>query len=227
MHFSIVKDIVRMLENFESNNKSNIYSNDIDGFRTWIYDQKIQEKSNDNIDEPYWDGKEKGRTPESAISTLFVRLNRYAKMYSKSVIFGSDFTTQEDFVYLVNLKAFGAMTKIELIKKNIHEKPIGTLIINRLIKNGWVEQGDSSVDKRTKMIKITDKGLEALDNQMSQIRKATNIVSGSLNYSEKMELISILTKLDEFHQPIFLRNTDSKELINLVYTEYLSGNSEE
>ncbi|MDQ0595091.1 DNA-binding MarR family transcriptional regulator [Chryseobacterium ginsenosidimutans] len=222
MHFNIIKDVVQLLEKFESDNKSTVYSEDIEGFKAWIYDQKIQDKSNDHIDEPYWDGKEKGRTPESVISTLLVHLNRYAKMYSKSAIFDSDFITQEDFIYLINLKAFGAMTKIELIKKNVHEKPIGTLIINRLIKHGWIEQTGSSVDKRTKVIKITDKGLEALENQMTKIRKATHIVSGNLNYSDKMELIRILNKLADFHQPIFQRNTESKDLLDWVDQEYLS-----
>jgi hypothetical protein len=33
-------------------------------------------------------------------------MNRYAKAYSKSAIHGSEFSTQEDFVYLINLKAF-------------------------------------------------------------------------------------------------------------------------
>jgi hypothetical protein len=57
------------------------------------------------------------RTPESAISTLLVHLNRYAKTYSKSAIMDSEFSTQEDFIYLINLKAFGEMTKMALIKK--------------------------------------------------------------------------------------------------------------
>ena len=219
MHFNIIKDVVQMLESFESDNKLNTYSKDVEGFKSWIYDQKVQDKN--NVDEPYWEGKENGRTPESAISTLFVHLNRYAKMYSKSAISDSEFTTQEDFIYLINLKAFGEMTKVELIKKNIHEKSIGTLIINRLIKNGWIEQKDSSLDKRAKVIKITDKGMIALDNQMAKIRKATHIVSGNLNYSDKMELIRILIKLADFHKPIFQHTIDSKDLIDVVYQQYL------
>jgi hypothetical protein len=61
--------------------------------------------------------KENGRSPESVISTLLVHMNRYAKTYSKSAIAGSGFNTQEEFIYLINLKAFGSMTKMELIKK--------------------------------------------------------------------------------------------------------------
>ena len=219
MNFSLVKDVVGLLEQFESENKNSQYSSDVDGFKSWIY-HKESMTNNNEADAPYWEGKESGRSPESAISTLLVHLNRYAKTYSKSAISGSDFATQEDFIYLINLKAFGEMTKMELIKKNIQDKPVGMLIIARLIKQGWVHQTDSNDDKRTKLIKITELGIEALENQMKKIRSATHIVSGNLNYSEKMDLIRILNKLDKFHYPIFNRNIDSKDLISTVYQEY-------
>lgn len=219
MHYNIIKDVIQLLDQFETDNKTQHYSKDIGGFKTWIYDQKKQQQ--DIVeDEPYWEGKEHGRSPESVISTLLVHMNRYAKTYSKSAIADSDFATQEDFIYLINLKAFGAMTKMELIKKNIQDKPVGMLIINRLISQGWVEQKDSDADKRTKMITITAEGLAALTQQMDKIRSATHIVAGDLDYSEKMSLIRILDKLDKFHHPIFSRNIDSKNLIDEVYKEH-------
>ena len=173
----------------------------------------------------YWDGKENGRSAESAISTLLVHLNRYAKTYSKSAIFDSEFSTQEEFIYLINLKSFGEMSKTELIKRNVQEKPVGILTINRLINQKWVEQKDSDIDKRTKIISITQKGLDVLEKQMNNIRKATRIVSGNLTNSEKNELIRLLNKLDHFHSEIFGRNIDTKNLIETVYSEYSFNNN--
>ncbi|WP_307264428.1 hypothetical protein [Chryseobacterium sp. W4I1] len=94
------------------------------------------------------------------------------------------------------------------------------LIIARLLKQGWIEQTESDVDKRNKMISITSKGLEALEQQMNKIRNATDIVAGDLTHKDKMELIRILNKLDRFHYPIFCRNIDSKDLIKTVNDEY-------
>ncbi|RNA62991.1 MarR family transcriptional regulator [Chryseobacterium nematophagum] len=218
MHYSIIKDIFGLLEKFELENKDNIYSSDIEGFKKWLCVKESPQLK--EVDEPYWDGKENGRSPESVISTSLVHLNRYAKSYSKSAISDSGFATQEDFIYLITLKTFGEMTKMELIKKNIHEKPAGILIINRLIKLRWVEQKESETDKRKKVINITDAGLTSLENQMDKIRMATNIVAGDLKHSEKMELIRILDKLEKFHYPIFHRNIDSKKLIDIISTEY-------
>lgn len=221
MNYTLIKDFIDLLQEFETEIQASpaSYPGTIHGFKEWICD-KDNSKQENHPEEPYWDGKENGRTPESAISTLLVHLNRYAKTYSKSAISDSEFSTQEDFIYLINLKAFGEMTKMALIKKNIHDKPVGMLIIGRLLRQGLIEQTDSDLDKRSKLIRITERGLLILENQMEKIRQATNIVAGNLNYHEKMELIRILNKLDRFHYPIFSRNINSDQLINTVHNEY-------
>ncbi|MBO9691300.1 MarR family winged helix-turn-helix transcriptional regulator [Chryseobacterium sp.] len=226
MNFTLIKDFMTLLEQFESENQTSpdTYPVTVEGFKSWISD-KENAGSADPLEEPYWEGKENGRTPESAISTLLVHLNRYAKTYSKSAISDSEFSTQEDFIYLINLKAFGEMTKMALIKKNIHDKPVGMLIIARLLRQGLVEQTESEIDKRSKLIRISDKGLVVLERQMEKIRQATNIVAGNLTHKEKMDLIRILNKLDRFHYPIFSRNIHSEELISTVYDEYSFRNS--
>ncbi|UWX61262.1 MarR family transcriptional regulator [Chryseobacterium oranimense] len=221
MNYTLIKDLIDLLQEFETKIQAcpDLYPGNVQGFKSWIADNENAGQK-EHPEEPYWEGKENGRTPESAISTLLVHLNRYAKTYSKSAISNSEFSTQEDFIYLINLKAFGEMTKMALIKKNIHDKPVGMLIIARLLRQGLIEQTDSELDKRSKLIRITERGLLILEKQMEKIRQATNIVAGNLNYHEKMELIRILNKLDSFHYPIFSRNIHSDQLINIIYDEY-------
>lgn len=205
MKYELLRNVLNLVEEFEAQTGSEA---DVKGFVNWLAaDQRYAQN------EPDWEGKENGRSPESVINTMIVHLNRYAKSYSKSAIFDSDFSTQEDFIYLINLKAFGEMSKMELIKKNVHEKPVGMQIINRLIAQGWVEQSDSETDKRSKVISITPKGLVALEGRMGKIRQATEIVTGDLSHPEKMELIRLLNKLNDFHQPIYDRNIDAEHLL--------------
>ncbi|EKF53891.1 regulatory protein MarR [Galbibacter marinus] len=212
MKYDILKNVINLLEEFEADIfLGRTYPNDIEGFKRWIVDNY---KSDEVNNEPNWEGKENGRSPESVINTLIIHMNRYAKSYSKSAIFGSNFSTQEDFIYLINLKAFGEMTKMDLIKKNVHEKPAGMQVINRLIAQGWVKQTDCEIDKRSKVINISNTGLEVLENQMDKIRKATEIVTGDLTRSEKMELIKLLNKLNDFHQPIYDKNIDPEHLLD-------------
>ena len=219
MDYQLLKDAIQLLENFESKGASRRYSRDIKGFKEWIRDGMNENER--AIPEPAWEGKEKGRSPESVINTLIVHMNRYARSYSKSAIYGSDFSTQEEFIYLINLKAFGPMTKMDLIRKNIHDKPSGIQIINRLIQQGWVKQHSSRMDKRSKILHITAKGLKALEQQMGKIRQASNVVTGDLSRQEKMQLIHLLNKLDHFHQQIFSKNIHNRELLDKVVKEYL------
>jgi MarR family transcriptional regulator, lower aerobic nicotinate degradation pathway regulator len=223
MNYTLLKNLIQLLEQFESNQTISGYSADINGFKKWIYEDI--KNSDSQIAEPDWEGKNQGRSAESVINTLLVHLNRYAKTYSKAAIHNSDFSTQEEFIYLINLKAFGELTKMELIKKNIQDKPTGMQIINRLLEHGWVKQKASQSDKRSKILSITTKGLKALDQQMDSIRKATRIVTGNLNQAEKTELIHLLQKLEKFHNPIFLSHIENDQLLDYVIKEYLPENT--
>ena len=166
MNYGLIKDVLDLVQEFEiETNNNNHFETSVEGFKNWI-----STNNNTIVNEPNWEGKENGRSAESVINTLIVHMNRYAKSYSKSAIVGSDFSTQEDFIYLINLKAFGEMSKMDLIKKNVHEKPVGMQIINRLINQGWIEQRNSKTDKRSKVISISETGLQALGNQMDKIR---------------------------------------------------------
>ncbi|MCH5718597.1 MarR family winged helix-turn-helix transcriptional regulator [Niabella hibiscisoli] len=218
MNYSLITDVIRLTESFELASQSGSYTADINGFRQWIMDTQagVQENA-----EPYWEGKEKGRSPESAISTLLVHMNRYAKSYSRSAIYGSEFSTQEEFFYLINLKAYGAMSKMKLIRKNIQDKPTGMQIINRLLNNGWIAQQPSSEDRRSKVVDITPKGEQVLQQQMGQIRQATQVVSGDLSRQEKMELIRLLNRLDHFHKPIFEAGIESAALLERVTHDFM------
>ena len=119
MKYKLLRETINLIEEFENEQpaKSHFPLN-ISGFKRWIYENHLHEIP---PPEPDWEGKAQGRSPESVINTLIVHMNRYAKSYSKSAIHDSDFRTQEDFIYLINLKAFGAMSKMDLVKKNIQE----------------------------------------------------------------------------------------------------------
>lgn len=226
MNYQLIQEVIELIEKFDKEVEPKSYRKDLSGFKRWIHDNENETGSRKlSGEEPAWEGKENGRSPESVINTLIVHMNRYAKTYSKSAMHDSGFSTQEDFIYLINLKAFGAMTKTDLIKKNIQEKPVGMQIINRLINKGWILQNDSLEDKRSKIMSISREGIKALDQIMEKIRQASKIVTGNLSHLEKLQLIKLLQKLEYFHQPIFSENIDSSQLVDKVYQQYMSPNN--
>ncbi|MPT32011.1 MAG: MarR family transcriptional regulator [Chryseobacterium sp.] len=215
MNFDLIKAVVELVRQFMEQNESKaLYSNDIHGFTKWM---NTCFRNNSELEDPTWIGKESGRSSESVINTLLVRIVRYAKSYSRSIVVNSMFSSQDDFIYLISLNSLGSMSKMDLIRHNVHEKPAGMLVINRLINNGWVEQTVSDKDKRIKLIQITKKGLDILDKHMNEIRKASKVVTANLTHPEQMILISILSKLDEFHYSVYRTDLDATDLLDKAY----------
>lgn len=215
MKISLAKDVLDLLAQFQStvaNDKN--YSKDIDGFKHWMVDNYGQDFREY---QPDWEGKQNGRTSESAIATMIVHMNRFGKNYFRAALQGSAFSTQEDVIYLIVLRFNKNLSKMDLIKKNVHEKPAGMQIIKRLIANGWVAQQNSAIDRRSKVLNITQKGIAALDDVMDNVRKATQIVSGNLSENEKHQLIYLLNKLNDFHLPIYEKNISLEEILDKSY----------
>lgn len=221
MNYTLIKDTIDLVEEFEQENLSEgKFSSNVNGFIAWLVGRQ---NALAIVEEPDWEGKISGRSAESIIATLIVHMNHYARNYFRAVISGSDFSTPEEVIYLIVLRFNAPLSKMELIKKNVHDKPVGMQIINRLISKGWVLQRDSEKDKRSKVISPTPAGLEALDELMEKVRLATNIVSGKLSTNEKNQLITLFKKLNDFHQSVYEKNFDSVELLQSAVKEMKSN----
>lgn len=201
MKYKLAKEVLDVLAQYEDSNPAPT----LEGFTAWLQDKPLHTE---------WEGMSKGRTVDSILSTLLVHMGRYAKAYSRSVIQHSNFASQDEFIYLITLNAGGPMTKMALIKKNVQDKSSGMQTIQRLIDKGWIHQTDSELDKRSKVIRISTEGSTALDRQMDKIRQATRIVGAKLTEGEKKQLVSLLQKMDAFHQPIYEENWEVDELLD-------------
>ena len=92
--------------------------------------------------------------------------------------------------------------------KNIQDIPSGTKIMQRLIRQGWVNETRDDSDKRKVYLTINDRGKAALFASLEHIRKVSGIISGNLDLLEKQQLLQILKKLENHHQQQLLPNKD-------------------
>lgn len=197
MHYKLIADLIEMVRMYDEQRVAD--EPNLPQFASWLH--HYANKNDENpVREPDWAGKANGRSADSVINTTLVHLYRYAKIQAKSAIIDTPFSTPDDFIYLISLTSFGSMSKTALIKLNVHEKSAGMQIINRLINNGLVAQEPDDIDKRNRLIHITPAGIELLKNTMQQIKKASSNVTEPLSHQEKMELIRLLTKLEDFHE---------------------------
>ena len=196
MYYDLVTDVIGLIKVYEKEIGRD--HRDVQTFGHWLNEHV--KTNGQSLPEPEWDGKANGRSSDSMINTSLVHLYRYARLQAKTAIANTEFSTPDDFIYLINLTTFGSLTKTALIKLNVHEKSAGIQIVNRLINNGLVAQTETEVDKRNRMIHITGKGTQVLKESMENIRQASKNVTEPLSEQEKMDLIRLLTKLEDFHE---------------------------
>lgn len=196
MYYDLISEVIGLIKIYEKESDHN----NQDGYLFAQWMNEHYKNAPQTITEPEWEGKTNGRSADSVINTSLVHLYRYAKLNAKAAIANTSFSTPDEFIYLISLVSFGSMTKTALIKLNIHEKSAGMQIVNRLINNGLVEQSALDSDKRNRMIHITSKGTQVLNESMQNIKKASRDVTEPLSHLEKMDLIRLLTKLESFHE---------------------------
>lgn len=210
MNYQFLKQLLEYAEKFEQEevepDKQTVTS-----FATWLLNQSTVPQS-----DPSNTGSFGPVSPDTTISIIVSFLYRYARLYSKKVIEDSPLTTLDDFTYLIVLfRSTDFPTKTDLIEHNIHEKTTGTEVIRRLLANGLIEQFDDPDDRRSKRLKLTDRGREVMVSLMPRMTQVATLVGGNLTFPEKQQLVYLLTKLHQFHNPIFL-NERSESLDQLL-----------
>lgn len=148
---------------------------------------------------------ENGMPEEAAISKHLVFLNRYARGYAKKALEGSVLGSWDEFTYLTVLFEFGSLTKSELIQRNRHEKPTGMEIIRRLLALGLAVQSDDPDDRRSKQLRLTPEGATVLAQTAGRIQLVAQLLTRNLNTAEKLLLLQILEKLENFHQVVLAK----------------------
>ena len=130
---------------------------------------------------------------DQEIIVHLARLNRYANLYLKDALKQTGFSTDMEFPFTAIIHQYGPLSKMELIRKMVYEKNIFTQI-------------DNPNDKRSKLIKLTNKGEQEIFRAYNNARPAAKVVSFPLNELEKKQLIKILNKLDDYHLNNYLDN---------------------
>lgn len=166
-----------------------------------------------------------GRNDSLAIPRLLVFLNRYARNYAKKALEDSVLGSMDEYVYLRIVSDTGGMTKSDLIYRNRHEKPTGMEIIRRLLAAGLIEQSDDPDDRRSKQLRISHAGKEALQKVAIRMNVVWELITGNLNSAEKLLLLQLLEKLETFHQLLLAQTKggDFEETIRVLRNQVAHG----
>ena len=222
MNYDLVKQLLTQAEAFERDTPIEDRQT-LAGFSAWLHKRQTVAPTLMPMEVPTHPLLDEGLSPDIEIGTLVSCVYRYAKLYSKKALVGTPISTIDEFTYLAQLLRDTKPSKTELIEENIQEKTTGTEILRRLINNGLIEQFDDPVDRRSKRLQLSGLGFELMHQIMPLMNQVATLVGGDLSPSEKQQLVGLLQKLHQFHNPLFLNEHDTPvaELIkNISKSEF-------
>ena len=122
-------------------------------------------------------------------------LDRYGKMALKN----SELKDLDWYKVLFSLYQLGESRKSDIIHHSNFEISTGTDIINRLIKNGLIQECPHESDKRSKCIKLSVKGEIPIYKAMENMHKINAFFSGEIAEEDKQMLLQLLGVLENKH----------------------------
>ena len=206
-------EILDYLEEFEAQSKS-YQKLDIEDFASFILSKSS--KRNEKVIEDNVDVECSRLDVDLSKNLTF--LGRYIKYYMHKVVNGSGLQTGDEYSYLMTLLHHESLNKTELNNLNVFEKTSGNEVIRRLIKNGMVEEFGDVKDRRSKRIRITDKGREELEHIISNLRRASYILCHPLSVEEKLVFNEFLERILKVHDGVFnnYRSCSLDEITELI-----------
>jgi MarR family transcriptional regulator, lower aerobic nicotinate degradation pathway regulator len=210
MNYQLLQQLLEHLQKFEDQNPDLSAHQSLAKFAGFLNQQVVQPApimafaSNENHPD---------ETLEAWLSQLLAFNYRYAKVYIKQALDQSGFISLDDFGYLAGIWRKNGCTKTEIIELNIHEKTTGMEIIRRLLHRELIVQEENPNDRRSKILRITPKGLETFRGSLESMHRASIQIAGNLDETEKVQLFYLLQKLHQHHNPIFLGDKKREDFL--------------
>ncbi|GAA4457049.1 hypothetical protein GCM10023189_27180 [Nibrella saemangeumensis] len=194
MKYTLIWELLQLVDKFERQ-QPDAGKQTLSEFIAWLLRQgnPVAETPGSQWQEP----------ASTGISRLLFFGQRYALVYMRQVLEGTPLTTIDDFTYLITLLYRPGLTKIQLIEDHIHGKTTGMEIIRRLLSAGFIRQQDSEVDKRSRLLFITAAGEGLVKQLVGKLVQVGEVVVGDLNEQEQAYLLYMLTRLHQYHNPIY------------------------
>jgi MarR family transcriptional regulator, lower aerobic nicotinate degradation pathway regulator len=194
---------------------------DLRSFAVWLYNREAgrQFLPREYSTEGEWKGPFDHVGVDDQITFFFLGLNKLIKFYVKKGLEGTELVGVDDLHFLMRLSGIESMTKSEIINTHISEMSSGTEVIKRLLKRGLIEDFADPDDKRSKRVRITQKGMKIATGIGTKLHNLHRLFLGMISQEEKFSLLAVITKIHSFHFNIF--NNEKNASLEELFEKYL------
>lgn len=158
--------------------------------RQYLKQQREKETSTEalSLDEAY--------SCRYALSKVINRLSKLWMYFTLDVMKPMGLTSFDEFIFLYTVSQSPSIRKKDLIYMHFIEISSGILVIDRLIKKGFLSEKTGNQDKRSKQLSITQKGKETLAACHVQLDKIARELYGGMPEKEMEVCLEYLTPIE-------------------------------
>lgn len=141
-------------------------------------------------------------TPRSVLMRIIGRITAILAAYSKKALQGAQMNNPEAFSLLNSAWQLGGTSKTEIINQNLVEFSTGIDMLNRMRRDGLISEQPDPDDGRSKLIRITPTGQEALFDMFNRFQQVGSLVLKDLPEEDVLLCIQLLKGVESKHWKI-------------------------
>ncbi|MEM6336778.1 MAG: winged helix DNA-binding protein, partial [Bacteroidota bacterium] len=130
------------------------------------------------------------------------RIEKYVALYAKKVLRELPVSTMEDYYFLEAIDLLGSAPKSEVYNATVTETTTGAQILKRLQRLGLISERPDEVDRRVKLVTLTDEGRDVLEQGRAGFARVAQLRFGNMAASDRDTLSESLRYLEAFHSDI-------------------------
>lgn len=140
---------------------------------------------------------------DAYLSKLIGRIYQILEVYCRIALQElPDIRKLEDFYFLNSIEHLGESRKTDIISYNFAELSSGIDIISRLAKNKLISERIDPLDKRSKLIKTTEKGKKMVWKCYEVLLKASDITFWDVGQEDKKLCVQLLRSVEIKHSKL-------------------------
>jgi DNA-binding MarR family transcriptional regulator len=145
-------------------------------------------------------------TDKIILSKLIHRLATFQHTYSNAALNDIPIKQLEEFVILNAVASLREGKKTEIIHACLMELSTGLNVLSNLLKQEFITEEEDKLDKRSKRVKITEKGASVLSDCHHQLSKANSMMFQGMAEEDVLLTIQLLKNIDIKHSATWQQN---------------------
>jgi DNA-binding MarR family transcriptional regulator len=155
------------------------------------------------------DGFLGGNVPPGRDQMLIKLMGRVTTMflvYAEHALKETAIEQFSEFTYLNTIQNMDRPKKTDVINDNFMELSSGLLLIDRLIKRGWIKEQSDKADKRSKRLELSETGIGVLYNCYMILEKLCALYFKDMSSDDLQLCLHLLTPVEIRHASAWQKN---------------------